>query len=332
MISSHNMYHIIGRRIADFSTTRRADRGPCLASHAVTGFRALAISRSPTNRRGRINHKKIIMKKRILLLAFVIPLSAQAANVDMEPIPDLPLNTLPPSTAEAKLPAPVWKYSVGGGVSYAPRYEGAANDRLRFMPMLEASYNDGQFFVSLLRGVGYNFSAERNMQYGVRISPGPGRRESADPRLGGMGNIGYTPEAGLFFNQRFASWYVSSGISSGSHGTHVEAGAGFGFPLSASDRVRTGVNLNWGDRKYNQTYFGVTPEQASASGNVLASYNASAGIKDYALTANWLHNYNRDWFSTTGLSYKWLAGSAKQSPLTQRVAAGSANFLVGYRF
>jgi outer membrane protein len=273
------------------------------------------------------------MRISILLLALVIPLSARAANVDMEPIPDLPLNTIPPLAAtETKPSPPVWKFSVGGGASYAPRYEGAANDRLRFMPLLEASYNDGHFFMSLLRGIGYNFSEERDMQYGVRISPGPGRRESTDPHLSGMGNIGFTPEAGLFFNRRFAPWYVSSGISTGSHGTHVEERTGIGFPVSASDRLRMGVNLNWGDSKYNQTYFGVTDAQAAASGNVLTTYNASAGIKDYAVTANWLHNYNQDWFSTAGLSYKWLAGSAKQSPLTQRDSAGSANFLVGYRF
>lgn len=273
------------------------------------------------------------MRLSILLLTLVIPLSAHAANVDMEPIPDLPLSTIPPLAAtEARPSTPVWKFSVGGGASYAPRYEGAANDRLRFMPLLEASYNDGHFFMSLLRGIGYNFSEARDMQYGVRVSPGQGRRESADPHLSGMGNIGFTPEAGLFFNRRFAPWYISSGISAGSHGTHVEAGAGIGFPVSALDRLRLGVNLNWGDSKYNQTYFGVTDAQAAASGNVLTTYNASAGIKDYAVTANWLHNYNRDWFSTAGLSYKWLAGSAKQSPLTQRDSAGSANFLVGYRF
>jgi outer membrane protein len=273
------------------------------------------------------------MKIHILLFTIVIPVSAQAAKVDMEPIPDLPLYTIPPATTtDATTSTHAWRFSVGGGVSYAPRYEGAANNRLRFMPLLEASYSDGHFFASLLRGMGYNFSEERDMQYGVRISHGLGRRESADPRLNGMGNIGFTPEAGLFLNRRFASWYVSSGISTGSHGTHVEAGGGIAFPVSASDRVRMGVNLNWGDSKYNQTYFGVTPDQAAASGNVLTTYNASAGIKDYALTTNWLHNFNRDWFSTTGLSYKWLASSAKQSPLTQRNSAGSANFLVGYRF
>lgn len=147
-----------------------------------------------------------------------------------------------------------------------------------------------------------------------------------------MGDIRFTPEAGLFFNRRFAPWYVSSGISTGSHGTHAELGGGMGFPISAADRLRMGVNLNWGDTRYNQTYFGVTPAQAAASGNVLTVYNAGAGIKDYALTANWLHSYDKKWFSSAGLSYKWLTGSALYSPLTQRSSAGSVNFLLGYRF
>ena len=76
----------------------------------------------------------------------------------------------------------------------------------------------------------------------------------------------------------------------------------------------------------------MTALQGAASGNVLTAYNASAGIKDYALTANWVHNYDKEWFSNAGLSYKWLTGSAQQSPLTQRSSMGSLDFLMGYRF
>lgn len=268
-----------------------------------------------------------------MFLATAASLTAMAADVDIQPIPDLPLNNIPPTSTAVTAPvAGGWRFSAGGGASYAPRYEGAASNRLRFMPLAEASYNNGKLFISLLRGGGYNFSDNRDVQYGVRLAPGRGRRESADPHLNGMGNINFTPEAGVFYNQRFAPWYISGAISTGSHGIHAELGSGIGIPLSAADRLRLGVNLNWGDTRYNQTYFGVTAEQAAASGNVLTAYNASAGIKDYALTANWLHNYTKEWFSTAGLSYKWLAGSAKQSPLTLRSSMGSVNFLVGYRF
>jgi len=273
------------------------------------------------------------MKLLVLFLTAVVPFSALGADFDIQPIPDLPLNNIPSASSTVTVPsAGVWRFSLGGGASYAPRYEGAEAYRLRFMPLLDASYSNGKLFISPLRGIGYNFSDAKDAQYGVRLMPGHSRRQSADPHLNGMGDIGFIPEAGLFYNQRFAPWYISSGITTGSHGTHAELGSGIGFPLSAADRLRLGINLNWGDTVYNQTYFGVTAAQAAASGNVLTAYNASAGIKDYALTVNWVHNYDKEWFSNTGLSYKWLTGSAQQSPLTQRSSMGSLIFLMGYRF
>lgn len=162
------------------------------------------------------------MKSLVFFLTVTVSFAALGANVDIQPIPDLPLSNVPPTPSTvAAPPASAWRFSLGGGASYAPRYEGAARDRLRFMPLLDASYN-GKFFISPLRGMGYNLSDEKEVQYGVRLVPGHSRRESADPRLSGMGNIRLIPEAGLFFNRRFAPWYISSGITTGSHGTHAE--------------------------------------------------------------------------------------------------------------
>src|SRR5450756_1154254 len=114
------------------------------------------------------------MKLLVLFLTAAAPLSALGANIDIDiqPIPDLPLKNIPsaPSTETAP-PAGVWRFALGGGASYAPRYEGAAGNRLRFMPLLEASYNNGKLFISPLRGIGYNFSDEKEVQYGVRLMP-----------------------------------------------------------------------------------------------------------------------------------------------------------------
>lgn len=267
----------------------------------------------------------------VAVCTFSIP--AWGTNIDIRPIPDLPLKNIPPPSApDISSLKGGWQVSLGSGVSYAPRYDGSANDHLRFLPLLEASYNDGKFFVSPLRGIGYNFSDEKLTQYGMRLTLGRGRAENVDSRLYGMGDIAYVPEAGLFFNRRLGFAYISSAITKGSHGSHAELGGGIGFPLSAADRLRLGVNLNWGDSQYTQTYFGITTEQAAASGNELTAYTSNSGIIDYALTTNWGHNYNKKWFSNAGCSYKWLTGSAKLSPLTQRSTMISFNFLLGYRF
>ncbi len=256
--------------------------------------------------------------------------AALAQTIDTQQVPDLPIRSVPPREGVPTAPIDTWKVSTGAGMSYAPRYEGSASDRWRLMPLLEATY--GHWFISPTRGVGYGFSDNPDVQYGLRLSLGHARWQNADGRLNGMGNIGYSLEPGVFLNLRFAPWYISSGLTTGIHGTHAELGGGIGFPLSPADRVRIGVNMNWGNTKYNQTYFGVTAAQAAASGNVLTPYDATAGVKDYAVTGNWTHNYNRDWFSTMGLSAKRLAGSAQYSPLTMRRTMNSINFLVGYRF
>jgi outer membrane scaffolding protein for murein synthesis (MipA/OmpV family) len=259
--------------------------------------------------------------------------AALAANVDIEQIPDLPIKNIPTTPlVDAAQNNQSWQLSLGGGLSYAPRYEGAAHNRLRLMPLLDASYHNGQFFISPLRGIGYNFSDDKDIQYGIRMSIGRGRNPNEDPHLYGTENIRFVPEAGLFLNERFGLYFVSGGISSGEHGTHLEFGAGLGVPLGAADRLRIGANFNWGDSKYSQTYFGVTTDQSVASGHVLAPYAATAGVTDFALTSNWVHNYDKNWFSNTGLSFKQLIGNAQASPLTQSSLMTSANFLVGYRF
>jgi outer membrane protein len=270
----------------------------------------------------------------ILFALGIVSFSSMAANIDIEQIPDLPIKNIPTITApsDADKKSGVWQISLGGGMSYAPSYEGAASNRLRFVPLLDASYNNGKFFISPLRGIGYNFSEDKDVQYGIRLSIGHGRDQSVDPHLYGMGNINYVPEAGLFFNQRVGALYISSGISSGSNGSHAELGTGVGFPLSVDDRLRLGVNLNWGDNRYSQTYFGVTQLQATASGGELVAYDANAGITEYALTSNWVHNYGKKWFGNAGLSFKQISGAALQSPLTQRSSTSSVNYLLGYRF
>lgn len=223
-----------------------------------------------------------------------------------------------------------WKVTVGGGLASVSRYEGAATNRLRFVPLLDAE--NGHIFAGTTRGIGYNFSDNEDLQYGLRMTLARSRKQSADARLKGMGDIGSAGEAGAFLNARFAPWYVSSSLAASSHGTWLDLGGGYEARLSEADRLRIGASLSWGNAKYNQTFFGVNAVQAAASGNVLTAYNANSGIKDYGIVANWMHNYSSEWFSNAGISLKQLSGSDKNSPLTVKSTMYSANFVVGYHF
>lgn len=225
-----------------------------------------------------------------------------------------------------------WQVSMGTGVVSAPRYEGAADNQLMLIPLLDLSYNKGGFFIGVARGIGFNFSEVKYFQYGVRVLLGKARSQDADARLYGMGNIDYYPEGSLFLSTNLGFLSLSSGIASSDYGTHADVGGNIAIPLGENNRFRLGATINWGDPIYNQTYFGVTTAQATASGNVLTPYNAAEGKKDTALSAAWIHSFSKSWFSTASVSYKRLEGSAQLSPLTQRTSMLSAGLMLAYRF
>lgn len=221
---------------------------------------------------------------------------------------------------------------MGAGVSYAPRYEGAAYNRLRLVPLLDVSYSKGGFFIGIARGIGYNFSESKYIQYGVRVLVGQARSQDEDPRLYGMGNINYYPEASLFLSSRLGPLSIFSGVANSTYGTHADLGASIGFPISQDDRLSLRTTVNWGDTAYNQTYFGVTPAQAAASGNVLTPYNATAGKKDTVWGASWRHSFDKEWTGSASLTHKRLEGSAQFSPLTQRTSMLGFSYMLIYRF
>ncbi len=223
-----------------------------------------------------------------------------------------------------------WHVVLGGGLASAPRYEGSANNRLRVVPLINVQ--NGHFFAGTARGIGYDFSDNQQMQYGVRLTLAPYRRQNADVRLNGTGDIGSAAEAGAFFNAKFSPFYVNANVAGSSRGTRAEIGGGVEHMLSSNDHMRLGLDLNWANNKYMQTYFGISAAQALASGGVLAAYNASAGVKDYVLHANWTHHYDKTWFSTASLSVKQLAGSAQNSPITMKRTGSTLTLMVGYHF
>jgi outer membrane protein len=225
-----------------------------------------------------------------------------------------------------------WQVSIGAGASYAPRYEGAANYRWRLVPLLDISYTKGGFFIGATRGIGFNFSKVKYLQYGVRVLLGPARSQSEDPRLYGLGDIDYYPESGVFLSTQLGPLSLSSGVSNSTYGTRADLGCGLGFPIGEHNRFRLSARANWGDANYNQTFFGVTAAQSAASGGVLAPYTAVEGKKDTVFSASWTHNFDKEWFSATTLTHKRLEGSAQLSPIVERTSMNSISLMLGYHF
>ena len=96
--------------------------------------------------------------------------------------------------------------------------------------------------------------------------------------------------------------------------------------------VRAGLfgQATWGDAKSMQRYFGVTPQQAAATG--FPAFDAGAGMR--SMQAGLLGDVDlaKHWLGLWGVTYQQLQGDAADSPLTQERNNWYANAGVAYRF
>jgi outer membrane scaffolding protein for murein synthesis (MipA/OmpV family) len=97
-------------------------------------------------------------------------------------------------------------------------------------------------------------------------------------------------------------------------------------------RLKAGVfgQLTWSDRRATQSYFGVTAEQAAASG--LPQYAAGAGLRSGEVGALGAVELSRHWLALWSFSGRRLLGDAGDSPLALDSSNWYASAGVAYRF
>ncbi|MGO9392133.1 MipA/OmpV family protein [Rhodoblastus sp.] len=99
-----------------------------------------------------------------------------------------------------------------------------------------------------------------------------------------------------------------------------------------------GPRLNFGNNKFAESYFSVTPQQSAinlANGGALTPYNATGGLTSAGLAVAARYDYSEHWRVTAIGGYQALTGSVANSSITEHT--GSTNqFTVGieiaYRF
>ena len=254
-----------------------------------------------------------------MLAASVHADDTQLTGFDEDTLPEV----AQPATRDSE-----WHFIAGGVAAAVPRYEGANSTRGILFPLFDASY--GNFFAGDLRGIGYQFVKERNLQIGVRLGGAPGRKESADARLSGTGDLSRSGELGLFLNTRNDIGYLKFKAGGGKRGSHAELGAGLDFRPAPRDILRVGATVGWANAEYMQAYFGIDAAQAASSG--LPTYQAAGGLHNYGFLTSWTHVFDRHWLGSVALSQRHVAGSARNSPLVQSTSANSVSCIALYLF
>lgn len=238
-----------------------------------------------------------------------LPLPAQAQDNDGPPESD-------------------WRVSAVMGVAGTPTYPGDDDLLLAAFPDLRVEYKN-RFFASIT-GIGYNVLKTDNWRAGPIMRFDFGRDElegnplslSGDEtdELIGLGNIDFSPEVGAFVAFETGAWSskleVRQGLDGGHEGIvsnlelkHSGQASIFGRPSFFS----IGPEFIYADDQFQQTYFGITANQAELSG--LTPYILEAGVVSYGLHGNLFVPLNDKWTIGGFAGVNQLGDEAADSPL-----------------
>jgi MipA family protein len=172
----------------------------------------------------------------------------------------------------------------------------------------------------------------------LRIDSGRQTQDSA--ALTGLADIQRTVRGRLIVSHDFgAGWGATLGVSADllgrGGGTLVDFGPSKDIPLQLGEpwqrmRIALGVAVTGADRRYMQSYFGVTAQQATVTG--YTEYSPSSGLRDISAGIALRGRYGEHWIGYVGVAASRLLGPALASPLTQQAASWSLNGGIAYRF
>ena len=97
-----------------------------------------------------------------------------------------------------------------------------------------------------------------------------------------------------------------------------------------TDQVELGLSAMFGDKDYNKTYFGVTPEQSLRSR--YGQFNAESGVYAYSLGAQWTHVIDEHWATLVAGEYHQFSSKIKKSPIVRDSSGVTAFVGLHYTF
>lgn len=211
---------------------------------------------------------------------------------------------------------PRLRVALGAGVAATPNFPGSDRYRLRLVPVVSARY--GRFFFGA-GGVGATLYRDSNWRLSAMLSPGGGRKESADAHLAGLGDVDRTARAGL------AAAYGTGGVATRAsvatdiggegHGTLAKLDLFARFRAAERLVLFAGPGVSWANRQYMNTFFGINAQQSARSG--LPEFEASAGANSLRLSAGAIYRVDERWGVASTASAARLTGDAADSPITQ---------------
>ena len=232
-----------------------------------------------------------------------------------------------------------WQFTLGGGVSISPKYEGSDRLALGGMPIAEIEWKE-RLFISSTRGIGGYIVSTDALKVSAAVGYAPGRDEKDGKpksgkvnRLKGLGDIDGSAVVSLGAAYEFSMFTASLSANryiGGSDGFTVTAGFGVAYPLTDKLGLGLEVNTTWADSAYMGDYFGINAAQSRRSGR--KAYKAEAGLKDVGVTLSATYRLNDSITLMMSGGLSRLLGDAGSSPVVGEKNQPSAMLGLSYRF
>ena len=253
----------------------------------------------------------------------------------------LPLLATP---AVAREEERAWSGNITIGAGMRPDYLGS--DVLEATPYVAGRVNYGTFYLDFQgEQVRLNVSPFEGLAFGPMMDIESKRDDGVkNPRVAKLPQIDDALEAGGFvaysrravFAERDELTVMANYMADTSDTFDGGVGAvsiSYGRRLNGRWSVGGSAKVDIVDKKYAQTYFGVTPVQSIASG--LPVYDLKGGVRDVALSVKVGYALNDHWNLQVLGGYKRLTGDFADSPLVRGEGSAdqfSAAIAIGYRF
>jgi outer membrane scaffolding protein for murein synthesis (MipA/OmpV family) len=210
-----------------------------------------------------------------------------------------------------------WVVTVGGGASAGPPYEGAPNDNVRPFLIFNARRADQPYrFTPPDDGGSLALFASKHFDFGPVLNFRDGRGDTG--KLTGFQPIGFAVEPGLFADVWATDWLrarvqVRQGVV-GNFGAVGDAGVDYIHTGKRWD-FSLGPRFGFGDARYMDTYFGVTPAEAARNPFLNKAYEPGAGVRYGGVEAAYGYQFTPRIRAVIGMGYHRLAKIAADSPV-----------------
>ena len=222
------------------------------------------------------------------------------------------------AVSAAAEPAGDWTVTLGVDGRVLPRYEGSARAMFAPFPLFDIRRaGTPRKFRSPRDGFGFGILDSRRFQVGPVFKLKFPRKEGDDSDLRGLGDVGWTVEAGGFVEYWPTDMLrgrveLRQGIG-GHHGLVSDLMADVVVPMTPQLTLSGGPRLTLATASASAPYFSITPGQSAASG--LPVYDARGGLHSFGAGAQARYEWSKTWATHIFVEYERLAGDAGNSPL-----------------